>query len=636
MDSTPSTSKGCSEPKRRKKEVYRYEDPNFEAKVMKLLKEVEEEEEFEQPNIPESDSDSDFEPEVLRCSSESDSASEDYEVPIPKNLQSKNCVQADMIEPLDKQVPEEQEENETDFYFGKNGFKWTITEPSANRRTPKHNIIRFVPGMKNIVKNMGPIPQPEQIWSKLIDETILQEVITWTNLKLQDMRTKVDVHQKSNYRDTELNEMKGLIGLFLLTGIYRSNFENMLSLFSTKPTGRPIFRAVMSVKRFEILLTAIRFDNSTTREERKKTDPTAAISTIFQSFLHNCQNLYCVGESVCVDEMLIPFRGRCKFKVYMPAKPNKYGIKVLCLTDARTSYFYNAYIYCGKGTDGLGLTDEERKCSIPTQSVIRLVRGIEGSSRNITADNWFASIELMKQLWQRQLTFVGTIRKNKKEIPPNFLPNRKRQVGSSLYAFTDKFTLVSYVPKPNKAVLLVSSLHHQKGHDQEINKPEIVAYYNKTKGGVDSMDQKCANYSSNRRCRRWPLSIFYTIINISAANSYILYLCFKDSPEISRFRFIENLALALIRPHLIQRLTIPNLRSDLRVIIEKTLQHNEEEIPQEANPQMIRSDKLEKKRKCSNCPYIKNRNTAYKCVKCDKPICLECSKKLCNKCCNEL
>lgn len=81
------------------------------------------------------------------------------------------------------------------------------------------------------------------------------------------------------------------------------------------------------------------------------------------------------------------------------------------------------------------------------------------------------------------IIFVGTLRKNKREVPTEFLPNRKREVGSSVYGFNDNITLASYVPKVNKSVLLISSMHHQKKADEEINKPKIVGFYNHMKRG---------------------------------------------------------------------------------------------------------------------------------------------------------
>lgn len=123
--------------------------------------------------------------------------------------------------------------------------------------------------------------------------------------------------------------------------------------------------------------------------------------------------------------MLVAFRGRCRFKIYMPKNPAKYGIKIQALTDAKTHYFLNGYIYTGRNCDGFGLTNEEKNFLVPTQSVIRLTKPIYNTNRNVTADNWFSSVQLARELLSRKLTYVGTLRKNKAEIPIEFQPNRR-------------------------------------------------------------------------------------------------------------------------------------------------------------------------------------------------------------------
>lgn len=71
---------------------------------------------------------------------------------------------------------------------------------------------------------------------------------------------------------------------------------------------------------------------------------------------------------------------------------------MMCMCDAKTNYFYNGYIYCGKGSDGEILTNEENKFLVPLQAVIRLTKPIHGSNWNVTFDNWFTSIELVYAL----------------------------------------------------------------------------------------------------------------------------------------------------------------------------------------------------------------------------------------------
>lgn len=62
--------------------------------------------------------------------------------------------------------------------------------------------------------------------------------------------------------------------------------------------------------------------------------------------------MYNPGPEVTVDERLVPFRGRCPFKQYMPSKPGKYGIKIWAACDARSSYAWNMQVYTGKPIDG--------------------------------------------------------------------------------------------------------------------------------------------------------------------------------------------------------------------------------------------------------------------------------------------
>ncbi|KAG5866307.1 hypothetical protein JTB14_002186 [Gonioctena quinquepunctata] len=207
----------------------------------------------------------------------------------------------------------------------------------------------------------------------------------------------------------------------------------------------------MSEKRFAIILSALRFDNPEDRDERIKQDPLAAISFIFNSFINTSQSVYGMGQSATVDEMLVSFRGRVRFKMYMPKKPCKYRIKIMALTDSRNSYLFNTYIYAGKDSDGIELNPEFKKFSKPTQAVLRFVRPLFGTNRNVTADNWFSSVELADILLEKSLTYVGTVKKYKKEIPPSFLPNKRREVGSTLYGFREQSTMISYVGKKKKS-----------------------------------------------------------------------------------------------------------------------------------------------------------------------------------------
>ncbi len=124
--------------------------------------------------------------------------------------------------------------------------------------------------------------------------------------------------KKLKWKETDAIEMRALIGLFILAGVFHGNLEYCRELWSTE-NGRPIFAATMSENRFEDLVHYMRFDDKTTRSERKKDDKLAAIREIWDMLIANLQKPYVPSAYLTVDEQLYSFRGRCPFLVYIPS-----------------------------------------------------------------------------------------------------------------------------------------------------------------------------------------------------------------------------------------------------------------------------------------------------------------------------
>ena len=162
------------------------------------------------------------------------------------------------------------------------------------------------------------------------------------------------------------------------------------------------------------LVYCSRFDDSTTRAQRRADDKLAPIRNIYDKFVVAFKANYTPGTGCIVDESLHGFRGMCSFKKYITNKQIKYGIKVYVLADSKTFYLVSSKIYSGAGTHAPGLP-------VPTQAVLDLVPSVSGRSRNITTDKYYTSILLAMELKSRKLTLVGTMKKNKACIPPSFL-----------------------------------------------------------------------------------------------------------------------------------------------------------------------------------------------------------------------
>ncbi|KAJ8893103.1 hypothetical protein PR048_005686 [Dryococelus australis] len=164
-----------------------------------------------------------------------------------------------------------------------------------------------------------------------------------------------------------------------------------------------------------------------------------------------CQPNYSVCQYVTINEMLVRFQEDISFRVYIPSKPMKYGIKIFILTDANLHYCLNA--------------------KFTTQNEPYLCR--------------------------------ENLKNNKPELLEAFVNLKGRGVSSCMHGFSGKITLVSFVPKKGKVVNLISAMHHSQETDESTGKPVIIMDYNQTDRGVDALDKKYHKHSTGRRTRRW-------------------------------------------------------------------------------------------------------------------------------------
>lgn len=388
------------------------------------------------------------------------------------NLLENDDNQDDEFEVLvEDEVPQPDLHSDTgdrNFILGKDEETiWTDTPllPNRSSRVPARNLITHLPGAKGTARTAE---NELDFFMLFITNEMAEKIVLHTNVKIAEMAENYTTPQSFTVPTNE-RELKALFGLLFFSGVLRKSNLKLDDLYSRK-YGPPIFRAVMSKQRLEFLLSSLRFDSITTRVERNKTDKFAAFREIWDEFCDHCQKNYTPSEYLTIDETLLSFRGRCGFRMYIPNKPDKYGLKVISLCDARTFYFMGGIPYVGKGT-----ITQEPGMQIPTQYVLSLTENVKNTNRNITVDNWFCSYQLAEKLKEHKLTLVGTLRKNKKEIPPSFISTKGIPLNTSRFLYQPDKIIVAFNQKPRKNVILLSTMHD----DGEINvaskKPEIVS-----------------------------------------------------------------------------------------------------------------------------------------------------------------
>jgi hypothetical protein len=309
------------------------------------------------------------------------------------------------------------------------------------------------------------------------------------------------------------------------------------------------------------------------------------------------------------------------------AKPESYGLKAYPMVDARTFYTCNMEIYLGRQAGNNPIDNT------PGAVVKRLIAPISGSGRNVTTDNWYTSVDLALDLKRNhRLTLVGTIRKNRREVPVEFTTARGREALSSMFAFTDDITLVSYVPKPGKVVNAISTMHNDAAIDAETGdqrKPELITFYNESKGGVDTMDQLCATYTVARRTRRWPVCVFYNLLNIAGVNAMVVHKLNHINDVTFRRKFLVALGRELCMDWLGERVDDGHLSRELRNMAAK---YSGRAPPPHGPAMPEERPEAHRRTRCEFCDRARDRKTKFLCSKCHRVVCKEHQVHICPTC----
>lgn len=397
----------------------------------------------------------------------------------------------------------------SDYFLSKDGTKWQ-KNPLPEIKTDSENDNTF--DKLNLPENVK-TENPIDFFNLFFTDEVLAEIVKWTNMEALKNHS-----MNEEWKMTDVVELQAFFRLLIIAGHMKSCNENYRTFWHPF-YGSTIFKATMGLTRFEKLLRFIRFDNKVTRSARRKTDKLCPIRDIWEKVTGNFKKYYIPSQNLTIDEQLMPCRCRCSFIQFMPKKPDKYGIKIFWICDSRTAYPLQGLVYTGKEGD-------KRSIDLAKTVVETLCASYYGTNRNITTDNYFTSYPLATSLLSHGLKLIGTLKKNNTRVPPEFLPNRIKKEGSTMFGFQTDVTLASHVPKVGKAVLFLSTMHHDnKVITEQVKKPisQINKHYNTTKSGVDTMDQMVHEYMTKRKTNRWPFAFFINLLDVSNIAAYTLW-----------------------------------------------------------------------------------------------------------------
>ncbi|XP_057189640.1 piggyBac transposable element-derived protein 4-like isoform X2 [Triplophysa rosa] len=379
-------------------------------------------------------------------------------------------------------------------------------------------------------------------------------------------------------------DLQAFTGLMILTGVYRSKNESIESLWHDR-TGRAIFQTAMPVNQFLNISRIVRFDDHETTCARFQKDTLAPIRDVWDKWVDLLPCMYNPGPEVTVGERLVPFRGHCPFRHYTLRKPGRCGIKLWVACDAKSSYAWNVQLDAGKAADGKA--EKNRGARV----VLDVTQGLRG--HNVTCDRSLTSYALGKELLKRKLTMVGAVRQSKPELPPQLVDTKGRGIFSSKFAFTQTHALVSYIPRKYQNVLVMSTRHSGAG----VSSKSINAY------------------SCKQKTNRWPLVLFFTMLDVSAYNASVVWT--EVNPDWNKVKFakrrtfLEELGKALVSPQMERRKPVPR---PYTCASDTTVKEQAAVKPPDANSTPSKS----KRKRCRVCARNK---TSTVCQNCNAYIC---------------
>ncbi|KAF2902808.1 hypothetical protein ILUMI_03379 [Ignelater luminosus] len=267
-----------------------------------------------------------------------------------------------------------------------------------------------------------------------------------------------------------------------------------------------IFRSAV-MDGFELLLATWHFSDND--DPSLENDRLRKLSPLIRNLVQKYQDVYIPDQKLCIDETIVPFRGRLRFRQYMKNKKLKFGIKAykLCCDGG---YMYNLQVYCG--------SDCVQGGQASANVVFSLMAGLFSSGRQLYTDNYYTSVSLATELLDKTTHLIGTLTSNRKYNPKEVV--QKKLKAKEVFAQENEAGIV---------VLMLSTVHKDdlkqvKQRGGKTDKPEVVVDYNQAKTFIDILDQIKSYSHCLLRGTKWyrKLAIKF-LLGSEVVNAHLVY-----------------------------------------------------------------------------------------------------------------
>jgi hypothetical protein len=466
-------------------------------------------------------------------------------------------------------------------------------------------------------EKLGPVHSPKTIlesFSLFIDDELIKWIvdvsIKYSKKTIQPKANEILVENSTDF-EFSVRDFKLYLALCMLMAQLKK--PTIQAYWSTNPlVETPIFSKIMPLNRFKMITRYLSFD---LRENNN--DSLAKIRYFLDYISNKFKSNFRLFQNLSIDESLLMLKNRCNFRVTIKSKKARQGVKVYKLNDAKTGYCYSFKIYT---RDEETLSDENSKVD---KYVFDLL-GDENLNKGhvVYFDNYFTSLNLIRNLLSQKTHCVGIMRVDRKGLPEelksvklnrgemDYYVCKKNNILLLKYVDRSQFYMASTIHKNvlNKIGEKVPDYIESKTYIKRpklTNVPECVYDYNQNMGGVDKQDQRVSYAQIARKTRRVFVKLFMYFVDICIYNASVLFPLSLSMPDI-RLR----LATEIIRESI----------TDFSLTIE-----NSEHIPIRNIKNTYNIKDRTRKTFSLQCRYCKKyetkrSETVFKCLACNIPL----------------
>ncbi|XP_045540910.1 piggyBac transposable element-derived protein 4 isoform X1 [Papilio machaon] len=454
-----------------------------------------------------------------------------------------------------------------------------------------------------------------QFFEKFCDIDLVQKIVDCTNKYHQQFVRHTDLRVYSRLQRWQDATTEDIYIVLALTMLFTRNKRITIEEhWSTDPLlHSAVFHNTMYRNRYCSIIAMLCFYEVTARAS--DTSRLQKIKMMIDHAREKFKSTFMPGRKLCIDESIVPFKGRLVMKQYLPKKRNRFGIKLFVLCDVKTGYIVDFIVYCGVETQvellqNLGLTGSV---------VNELLKDYYYCNRELYVDNWYSSPRLFLHLHQRGTYACGTVKSNRKGMP-SF--ERLKRGETAAYASPP---LLALKWQDKKTVLMLSTFHDDKivpsnSVDYSTGlpklKPQCVVDYTGNMGSVDTSDMMTSTLGCIRKSKKWHKKLGFHVIDMFMLNAFFLFKIMKNNTNCSFADFQLSVIRQLIekykQPAIIQPSTSRGIIDPFRFLHQDSLQHFPVKIPNR------------KSQRCKICASKKKRSeTRFMCRKCNVYLCVD-------------